>query len=728
MEEVSGDLKGALALYDTLLSQAGADGALAARALLGMAQCEERLGRRDAARLHYLRIIHDYPGLAAGARERLAALSGTAAGPRNLDFERSAAGWTTSSGKPVERRREGCRSQIGCAVMTGPGKVTQAFSAAGYRGKTVRVRAWLKGDRAQLWLATDRVMADESVERPFPSDTWTECQVASEIDASAQSIEFGVLSSGSGRVWIDEVSFQPVPEAEINAVRNAIQKVYGRLDATYLDGGAELAHHTVISAIRLTGGGALVTARAEYIRSEANGTRSTSYVATRKDTWTFNDVHNDVHNDAHWELRDSRVLATRQVDSTTDAQTARRAAADLKRTAAPLATMEAGHTFYDLAPFGTAVGDARVVALGEATYGTREFFEIKHRLFEYLVREKGFSVFAINANWPEATALDLYIKSGEGDPKALLTGMLWPWNTREALDLVEWMRDFNQAPGPHAVLSFASFGMAAASVVIPHVVGYLKRYAPLDAVTAQTDYSSLLDMESRLGEVYDNAATNAATQADAVVALLDRQREALIQASSAALWREARQAAEMARHAAAMRIAGQSSAYANEMMTRNIEWLATDAYPGQKMVLWAHNSQVSLAPGDAGGSLGTWLRQEFGEKIYVTGFACHRGELLAIGVQNGQYAGVAKQTIPHSSEENGDSVLSAAGMPVFFLDLHTVASTSALGRWLMEPHSFLEAGALWNRDDPQSNWSVKTLSKSYDGLVFLEEGHAAHGL
>jgi erythromycin esterase len=38
-----------------------------------------------------------------------------------------------------------------------------------------------------------------------------------------------------------------------------------------------------------------------------------------------------------------------------------------------------------------------VVALGEAAHGTREFFHFKHRLFEYLVSELGFSVFALEA-------------------------------------------------------------------------------------------------------------------------------------------------------------------------------------------------------------------------------------------------------------------------------------------------------------------------------------------
>ncbi len=147
--------------------------------------------------------------------------------------------------------------------------------------------------------------------------------------------------------------------------------------------------------------------------------------------------------------------------------------------------------------------------------------------------------------------------------------------------------------------------------------------------------------------------------------MLDAKREALVQASSLAAWRDARQNAEMARQNAATRIAGKGSAYGNEMMARNIEWLAKDAYPGEKIVLWGHNGLVNFAPGDSARSVVTWLREEFGEQVYVTGFALHRGDLLAIGVQNGNSEGVARQTVPESAEDNGDSVLSAAGMPVF---------------------------------------------------------------
>ncbi len=144
----------------------------------------------------------------------------------------------------------------------------------------------------------------------------------------------------------------------------------------------------------------------------------------------------------------------------TDPETVKRVAAELRQRAVPLTTAEAGNPYQDLAAFGKAIGDARVVALGEATHGTREIFQMKHRLLEYLVKEKGFTVFAIEANWPESMAVDRYIKTGEGDPRKALADMyFWTWQTEEVLAMVEWMRAYNQAAGSRPQVSFTSFDM-----------------------------------------------------------------------------------------------------------------------------------------------------------------------------------------------------------------------------------------------------------------------------
>ena len=68
-----------------------------------------------------------------------------------------------------------------------------------------------------------------------------------------------------------------------------------------------------------------------------------------------------------------------------------------------LATPEAGHGFADMEPLRKVVGNARIVSLGEATHGSREFFQLKHRMLEFLATQMGFTIFSIEANMPKPT-------------------------------------------------------------------------------------------------------------------------------------------------------------------------------------------------------------------------------------------------------------------------------------------------------------------------------------
>jgi hypothetical protein len=82
--------------------------------------------------------------------------------------------------------------------------------------------------------------------------------------------------------------------------------------------------------------------------------------------------------EAAWKLKTMLVESQRISAPTNDSKTAQAVAAELKVSAQALTTVESGHLYPDLAAFGKAVGDARIVALGEATHGTREFFQMKH--------------------------------------------------------------------------------------------------------------------------------------------------------------------------------------------------------------------------------------------------------------------------------------------------------------------------------------------------------------
>ncbi len=119
----------------------------------------------------------------------------------------------------------------------------------------------------------------------------------------------------------------------------------------------------------------------------------------------------------------------------------------VKDNAIPFKTVEAGNGFVDLQPLKELIGDARLVSLGESTHGSREIFQMKHRLVEFLASEMDFTIFSIEANMPESYRVNDYVLGGEGDPQELIGGMyFWTWNTEEVLEMVRWMRCTRRSP------------------------------------------------------------------------------------------------------------------------------------------------------------------------------------------------------------------------------------------------------------------------------------------
>ena len=117
----------------------------------------------------------------------------------------------------------------------------------------------------------------------------------------------------------------------------------------------------------------------------------------------------------------------------------------------PLASLDAGAGFADLEPLRKTWQGTRMVALGEATHGTSEFFRMKYRLTEFLVTQMGFRHLALEFDPDDANlweGVEPYIQGrGGANPVAHLS---WPWRTREIVEMVDWMRKYNAtvpAPG-----------------------------------------------------------------------------------------------------------------------------------------------------------------------------------------------------------------------------------------------------------------------------------------
>ena len=145
--------------------------------------------------------------------------------------------------------------------------------------------------------------------RPVRSAEWTACEIVGEIESDAQFMSFGVQSIGRGRVWVDEVSFDVVPEEQVNAVRNIIARQYPRYDTT-------------LTAFRFSGSEAVATVR------KATQQGAFTLVETSRDTWS--------RSEEGWKLTDREPVSRGYETADPDPEIVRAVADEIRQHAVPL--------------------------------------------------------------------------------------------------------------------------------------------------------------------------------------------------------------------------------------------------------------------------------------------------------------------------------------------------------------------------------------------------------
>jgi erythromycin esterase len=383
----------------------------------------------------------------------------------------------------------------------------------------------------------------------------------------------------------------------------------------------------------------------------------------------------------------------------------------LKENAVPFATEKAGTGFADLKAFGDIVGTARIVSLGEGTHGTSEFFAMKHRLTEYLVREKGFTHFAIEANLPETYRVNEYVLGGQGDPRQLLAGMyFWTWNTQEVLDLIEWMRKYNASHKKK--VQFLGFDMQFGRVAMENVRAFAKKADPKYAEKLDTAYEGLADYwgdfqtATAARKRSRNDKEEIAKRAWGVVKHLEAGRETYRKKHDADPVERAIQDARVAAQAAQVQV--EMGSYRDQCMADNVAWILAQAPKGSKIVLWAHNGHVSRSPG----AMGSFLAKQFGKEMVVLGFACREGTYTAINPGKGLVDDNPLQDPPPGTIEWS---LHRTGHARCVLDLRK-ARAARQGKWLDQPLPFRSVGALAMA---QQFFPVR-LPEQYDALIYFD--------
>ena len=137
----------------------------------------------------------------------------------------------------------------------------------------------------------------------------------------------------------------------------------------------------------------------------------------------------------------------------------------------------------------SVVRPATVVGLGEPTHGSHEQFAMKLRIVQFLVEHAGFRTVAFENDFATGLAIDRYVTTGVGDPVALVSEMSSPfWATEEIVDLVRWLRSYNQTH-TEPVRFFGADLLQLRQESFDAITAFVSRVAPerLDELTVELD-------------------------------------------------------------------------------------------------------------------------------------------------------------------------------------------------------------------------------------------------
>lgn len=400
----------------------------------------------------------------------------------------------------------------------------------------------------------------------------------------------------------------------------------------------------------------------------------------------------------------------------------------IKTQAVPLATVEAGHGFRDLERMREMVGNARVVSLGEATHGTREFFQMKHRMLEFLVERMGFTVFAIEANMPEARAVNDYVLEGKGDPAKALAGLyFWTWDTEEVLEMIRWMRRYNEDPKHTNKVKFYGFDMQLPPVAFASVKGFLAKVDPEGAAWVEAKLAEL--GSATQSDQASDSTRKAALLVDAksLLARFDERKNAFVKAAGEDAYAWARQEARVLAQFAEMNADARGGYLERDRsMAENVQWIL-EQEKGAKAVLWAHNGHVSFDPTGAmagGASMGQHLRKTLGQDMVVLGFTFLEGGFQAIDAGKDKRGLVPFQVKPNP-KATLSKALASAGWPILALDLRKVPATGPVHDWFAQAQGHLDCGSVFSTEWEDHSIAKLKILDHFDGLFFMEKTTAA---
>ena len=394
---------------------------------------------------------------------------------------------------------------------------------------------------------------------------------------------------------------------------------------------------------------------------------------------------------------------------------------------------------FDDPTFGELIdrfADRRIVLLGEASHGTSEFYRARAAITQRLIERHGFTILAVEADWPDAAAVDRYVRHRPARPDAerpFQRFPTWMWRNTDVAAMIEWMRHRNRGTNSSDRAGFYGLDLYNMRGSIAAVLAYLDKVDPHAAKVARERYGCLTPWQREPASYGRAVLTEGYRQCEQAVVeqcrdLLNRELDYAAQDQEGFLdaAQNARLIASAERYYRIMYYGGAESWNLRDShMFETLESLLNARGLKSKAVVWAHNSHIGDARYTEMGAvrdelnIGQLCRQRFGQEAVLIGLGTHAGTVAAASDWDGNME--IKRVRP-SHHDSYERQCHDSGVARFLLDF---SRAEAVRRRLREERLERFIGVIYRPEtELTSHYASASLSLQFDAFVWFDETHA----
>lgn len=394
-------------------------------------------------------------------------------------------------------------------------------------------------------------------------------------------------------------------------------------------------------------------------------------------------------------------------------------AAMLKDKVVPLKTVKAGNGFEDLKSMENILKDKKIVSIGEGTHGTKEFFQVKHRMLEFLVEKMGYRLFAMEAGFGDAQVVNDYILNGKGTAKEAVKSLrYWTWKTEEVAEMVEWMKVYNANPEHKTKIKFYGFDMQSSEINKAKVVSYLKlvdseSLKNYEEVFNKFDDKNIDSMDKgKVSSIKDNVKV--------LVENFGKNKDGYTAKSSKSEYEFAQENLNLIYQfldLSSQKDSGMDRVIVRDKhMAENVKWILDyeKQFGNDKIMLWAHNGHVTkefptYPP------MGGYLKKIYNNDMYAIALEFYKGSFRA------RESGEMKEfNINSSAYYTFAHNLQSLQEPMFFMDFNNACKDDNIKDWLSKNKLIHEIGAEYSKGILEGTCPQIPVN-CYDGVIFISK-------